>query len=371
MRIYNIYAKEWQKKAEIGMKRILHSLVSKIFQAHKIIQPDLSECNTILLLRQDKIGDMIITTGIIRMLKQHYPNLDIDVVASGSNAQVLNNFQYVNKIFIYNKKPVQTIKMILALRKIKYQIIVNTVLYSSLTGAIMTALAGRKAAYRARMTPGDDKNSFYNINVVCNAWKSPTRTMLEETAAIFQSLGVNYNKEEIRPFVQLATEKNLNKYDYWYEEKCANKICIGLNIVAAVKDREAPNGWTVDFVKELCRRIPSCMIFLFSPPSSQKHTDIIASLTSLNVHTIPEHENLMDAAGYLSKMNLMISVDTSTVHLAAALKIPVAILYAVRGNSVLWEPYMSENIKFVAQNGNWEMLGKVKVAEDIKAFLNV
>ena len=43
----------------------------------------------VLFLRHDRIGDMILTTGILRAIAQAYPTIQLDVLASPINAPIL------------------------------------------------------------------------------------------------------------------------------------------------------------------------------------------------------------------------------------------------------------------------------------------
>ena len=58
----------------------------------------------VLFLRYDRIGDMVISTGILSTLGEHYPNLRIDVLASWVNQSVISNEPYVQDTLTYNVK---------------------------------------------------------------------------------------------------------------------------------------------------------------------------------------------------------------------------------------------------------------------------
>lgn len=59
----------------------------------------------ILLIRNDKIGDFIFASGIIKELKKCLPNVEISVVASPSNKSLVEKNKNVSKIFVRGYKP--------------------------------------------------------------------------------------------------------------------------------------------------------------------------------------------------------------------------------------------------------------------------
>ena len=54
----------------------------------------------VLFLRHDKIGDMIMSTGVIRAIAESHPTVTVDVLASRSNATVLAGLPFVHEILV-------------------------------------------------------------------------------------------------------------------------------------------------------------------------------------------------------------------------------------------------------------------------------
>ncbi len=58
----------------------------------------------ILAFRTDRIGDLINTSSFLRSIKKYYTNSEIDLVCSTYNSDVAKNYDFINKVIIYNKK---------------------------------------------------------------------------------------------------------------------------------------------------------------------------------------------------------------------------------------------------------------------------
>ena len=75
-----------------------------------------------LIFRTDRLGDFLITTNIIKKIKETYKNSHITVVGSPHNKTLLKNYKTINKIIVYNKNETifRKIKIINLLRKSSY-----------------------------------------------------------------------------------------------------------------------------------------------------------------------------------------------------------------------------------------------------------
>src|SRR5689334_24367825 len=58
----------------------------------------------VLFLRHDRIGDMILSTGILHAIAESNPTIELDVLASPINAPVLKNEPYVHDVVIFDRK---------------------------------------------------------------------------------------------------------------------------------------------------------------------------------------------------------------------------------------------------------------------------
>jgi len=63
---------------------------------------------SILLIRNDRVGDAVVTLPVIRNIKLNYPEIKIDVVVSSTNKFVFDDFDFADDIIEFNWTP-QTI----------------------------------------------------------------------------------------------------------------------------------------------------------------------------------------------------------------------------------------------------------------------
>ncbi|HIF35901.1 MAG TPA: lipopolysaccharide heptosyltransferase family protein, partial [Candidatus Thioglobus sp.] len=87
---------------------------------------DIQQAKSVLFLRYDRIGDMVITTPVFRELKLAYPHIRITVLASTANQDVLTNNPYIDNIVTNRKNNLLgDLSSLLKLRKQKFDICVE------------------------------------------------------------------------------------------------------------------------------------------------------------------------------------------------------------------------------------------------------
>src|SRR5918992_3729719 len=90
------------KRAESILQRELIRVASVPARLRRA-SVDLRRPRRILVVRHDWIGDMILSTGALRRIKEAHPETDVDVVASPSNAVVLEGLPFVGRVFVHRQ----------------------------------------------------------------------------------------------------------------------------------------------------------------------------------------------------------------------------------------------------------------------------
>ena len=87
----------------------------------------ISQKINICVIRNDKMGDMILTLPIIKAIKNSYPNAKITVVCSNINAFLCKEVSFVDEYSIFDKKDKlrSKIKFLRTFRKRSFDFIFN------------------------------------------------------------------------------------------------------------------------------------------------------------------------------------------------------------------------------------------------------
>lgn len=100
----------------------------------------------VLYLRYDRIGDMILATGIIEAIVRAHPSVTVDVLASPANAAVLEGNPHVGRVLLFDKqRPWTYARTLRQIRGARYDAVLDAMVLSpSLTTAILMLLSGAR-----------------------------------------------------------------------------------------------------------------------------------------------------------------------------------------------------------------------------------
>ena len=108
-----------------------------------------------LIIQTAFIGDVVLATGIIEKLYQHYPGAKIDFMLRKGNEGLLINHPHLRRLIIWDKKKnklLNLFRILQQVRKTRYDKVINVQRFAA-TG-MLTAFSG------AKETIGFDKNPF-------------------------------------------------------------------------------------------------------------------------------------------------------------------------------------------------------------------
>src|SRR5881628_3776707 len=111
----------------------------------------------VLFLRHDRIGDMILSTGVLRAIAESHPTIQLDVLASFTNAPILRHESYVHEVIAFDRHaPGRYAHVFRELRRRRYDAVIDCMVTApSLTTLLLMLASG--ARYRIGVaTRGND-----------------------------------------------------------------------------------------------------------------------------------------------------------------------------------------------------------------------
>jgi len=336
------------KKTEHFFKRILFWFLKLILREgnHSIrpVSPD--KIKSILILRPDKLGDMIATVPAIHALKKHWPHLRLEIIASPGNKIIIEQDPAVVMVHLYSKNIFADWKMVRSLRKKNFDIIYDPICHDSMTGLLLAKLIGPKAVLTASR-----KMKFLPFYDYCEPYQPDGDDHnIDNGLLIFGLFGVDPKTVDpfYPPFIPL---KSLTIAEEFISRLPANKIRIGLNISAGRPSRTLPIEKYAALIKLIAEKFPQVHFVIFCMMGERAWGGKLAQAKTSACHLVPENISLLDAAAILKRMEIFVSPDTSLVHIAGLMKIPLVALYSGhRRNYRFWRPYLQENASIIAKN---------------------
>ena len=263
-----------------------------------------------LLIRFSSIGDIVLTTPVIRCLKKQVPDAEVHFLVKNSFRAVVENNPYIDKLHVLAHS---WELMIEELKTEEYDFIID-LQHNNKTLRIKNAL--KKKAF-----------SFYKLNIqkyLYTAFKInrlPNTHIVDRYLQTVASFGVVNDGAGLDYFI--APGEVTGKGDIPTSHSAGYIACV---IGAA----HGTKRWPVHKWKEFCSGMDHPIILLGGPEDAANGEEI-ASIDKLKVYNACGKFKLNESADLVRNAKLVISNDTGLMHIAAAFKKPVISIW---GNTV-------------------------------------
>lgn len=292
----------------------------------------------VLFLRHDRIGDMILSTGILRAIAQAYPHtIQLDVLASTTNAPVLRNERYLHEVIHFDRKAAASFPgTFAALRRRRYDAVIDCMVTApSLTTLLLMLASG--ARYRIGVAKrGND--IAYTLPVPP---RETARHIVDHLGALVTAFGLEPSSLDLRPRLQLSTAERERGERVWMGET-EHRPPTGLRLLVNISAGRGHHAWPdtsfTQVIRAARQHAPGAEIVLVSSPGDRARAAVIAAESGAR---LVEDEGIRDAMAIVAQSDLVFTPDTSISHMCSAFEKPAVVLHP-RGNAAIWGPYQTD-----------------------------
>ena len=263
-----------------------------------------------LIIRFSSIGDIVLTTPVIRCLKKQVPDAEVHFLTKSSFLPVVEHNPYIDKIHLLAHS---WELMIEELKTENYDYIID-LHHNTKTLRVKSAL--KVKSY-----------SFYKLNIEKYIYTSvklnilPKIHIVDRYLKTVESFGVKNDGEGLDYFI--AKEEETKREDIPASHSAGYVACV---IGAALGTKQ----WPVHKWKEFCRQLNHPVILLGGPEDVAAGNEI-AAVDDIKVYNACGKFRLNESADLVKKAKLVVTNDTGLMHIAAAYKKPIISLW---GNTV-------------------------------------
>jgi ADP-heptose:LPS heptosyltransferase len=317
----------------------------------KNIEFDVKKSSKVLMLRYDRIGDMVITTPVFRELKKTYPNIEINVLASQVNHIILKNNPYIDNIYLNTKNNIfLDLPVLFKLRKKNFDVCFE-----------FDHSVVRHAIFRLKII---------NPKKVISVEKDGRYGLHGSKLQIYDYYTEKPKNNHFRD-IWLATLNPFNvipkskQYDIFCDElqknkaihflsQYPNKILIGVNLEGAVKGKIIQYIELMDICKGLHNINRNIQIIILSTPQKEQSVkEMVINMRLDYVSIAYRTNNILDASALIDNLHLIITPDTSIAHIASTFNIPVITIHENNDESYkLFAPTSDLNRTVFSSNRN-------------------
>jgi ADP-heptose:LPS heptosyltransferase len=345
----------------------------------------------VLYLRYDRIGDMILATGIIEAIVRAHPSVTVDVLASPANAAVLEGNPHVGQVVVFEKqRPWTYLRTLRKIRRTRYDAVLDAMVLSpSLTTSILMLLsrashrvgvAGRGSEFALTLPVPRARHAVHYVDhsaALLSAFgvdphfRTPTVTRDSHAPDAVSVSGVsgapgsprtsgavpsgNLDAPEggwgvWRPHLYLTDEELARGDGQWSggglgeagpshdsspDRGRSPGRRLAINVSAGDQTRYWPEDRFVAAIAWIRERFPDLSLLLIGSPHDRPRMEHIGEAGGVRRATTPSMRDMM---AVVAKSDIVFTADTSVTHVASAYDKPAVVMFP-RGRGALYGPY--------------------------------
>lgn len=304
----------------------------------------------IIISAMVNLGDVILMTSAIALIKRALPETNITIMVKKSVADAVKNNPVIDEVIVFEYKAKERslkkmIEMVKELKRRRFDISIS--LDHKLRPAILTFLAGIPVRVGANKI-FDEKTSkvtwFYTDIVKIDY--DLNKTLQAET---YQTIVRKFFKIKggARPVFARIAEKNEKKAD----ELLARLTQAKLKIALCVKGTFPLKTWSKEYFGELVKKISArydAAFYIVGAPNDKEYADEVIAETKIPIKNFCGETNLVDLAAIFTKTDLFVTVDTGATHIAATTGVKMVTMYGCTSPD-RWHPINEKAIVFTSR----------------------
>lgn len=291
----------------------------------------------VLFLRHDRIGDMILSTGILRAIGQSLPTIRLDVLASTTNAPVLTNEPYLNEVIAFDKKATGKYASVFKrLRRSRYDAVIDCMVTAPSTTTLLLMLASG-ARYRIGVA-GRGNDFVYTLPVPA---REHAEHIVDKLGALVAAFGLQPTSLDLRPRVRLTADELKQGERAWRggrNRAPAQGPRVLVNVSAGRAHHFWPDQRFILVIQSVLHEFGNAEVVVVSSPGDRERAETIASRSGAR---LVADEGIRHAMSIVACADVVFTPDTSISHACSAFDKPVVVLHP-RGFARLWGPYGTE-----------------------------
>jgi heptosyltransferase-2 len=296
----------------------------------------------ILIIRLSSIGDIILTSPIIRVLRKNFPESQIDFVAKEKFIEVVKYNPNINKIHIL--KGHNSIKELKSeIKKEKYDLIID--MHKNFRSFYLKNFSNAKKIFTISKPY---ISRFLLVNFKINLYKQ-TFSIIENYFAPLKKIGIQNDQEGLEVFT--SDDARLKVKEIMEDFISEGDFVIGMSPGAGFWNKEWTNEGFSGVIDYFARKYKA-KILLFGSEKDNKKIQQISELV-FNKNSLLDLSgrlNLLELIAGIEKCNLFITNDTGAMHIAVALKKKVIAIFGPTTKEFGFFPNSKESL--VVENFN-------------------
>lgn len=282
----------------------------------------------ILVIALSGIGDALMFTPALKILKQELPDSEIDVlVMFGGARDIFTNNPNINKLIHFNflnEGAIKSLRFVLSLRK-KYDVTINVYPSNRKEYNLISFLIGARKRVAVEYLRMNKENLGWLNNITVK--EDDSLHNVQTNIRMIEKLLDKKIPEE--PKLELfLTQEDLNYAENFFQEKkiSENDFIIGIHPGCATLKNHFKRRWEpekfAELSNELIKKFSAKILIFGGPEESELKGQVKNNIPSSDAIVI-NTDSLNQSSAIMKRCNLFITNDSALMHIASALSLPV------------------------------------------------
>lgn len=297
----------------------------------------MGEVKKILIIRLSSMGDIILSSKLIRLLRKKFPQANIDMVVCTEFEELVSSNPNINQVILFDRNT--GIRGLLGLckkiRQKRYDLIID--IHKKLRSFILCLTSGarQKVTYNKHsflrfLLVKFKINRYSNTPFMANLYLKALQPFGIEDDGEGLELDINQSKEMV--VLELLRQEGINKED----------ILIGIAPGAHWLTKRWQKEKFIELSNLLIQRQKAKIVILGGREEVELSNEIKEALISQPIIAAGKL-SLMETAALLKRCKILITNDTGIMHMAAAVKTPVVAIFGPTVKEFGYYPYQVAN----------------------------
>lgn len=276
---------------------------------------DLTRTKSILVIKLRAIGDVMLSTVVLRNLRTACPDARIDFLTEAPSREVVEGNPDVTSVLVFDARRMTGVALILDVRRAKYDVVID--LFGNPRSAIVTRLSGagirvgyrfgwRQHCYTVVVEPrgGEVHNTEFNLDAL-------------------RAIGVPIVATS--PFFPRSAAEAGSADRFFAEAGLQGKPVVALNMGGGWYTKRWPLKYYAELGDRIAETFHASVVILWGP-GERERAEMLRRAMNSNAALIPA-VGLKGLAEILARCSALVTNDSGPMHIAAAVGTPVLAIF--------------------------------------------
>jgi heptosyltransferase-2 len=277
----------------------------------------------ILIVRLDRIGDVLLSTPVIRAVREAFPASHIAVMVQDYAKEIVAGNPYLDEVIVYNKSGRHkgfsgNFRFLWRLRRKKFDMAL--LLHPTKRTHLLAALAGipNRVGYNRKL-------GFLLTTRIEHTKQYGLKHEVDYALDLLRHIGIDPKWRTLYMPVNSRSEERISEI-FKSSGIGKNDLCIAINPGASCVSKRWPAAKFAKVARSLIEKY-GAKVVIVAGGADKKLGDEVAALIDGDCVNLSGKTSVADLASVLRRVKLFVSNDSGPVHIASAVGTPVVAIF--------------------------------------------